>query len=215
MHWFDGDGMLHGIRLDGGKAAWYRNRWVRTKLLAGAERMDSDTFEFDLSAGRANTHVLRHAGKIMALEEGSFPVEISPELDTIGSFDFGGAATTPVTAHPHVCPETGEMHFFGYSILHAPYVTYYVADAAGDVIHKQEIDVPGPTMVHDFALSRNHAIFLDLPVVFDIDEAMKGGMPFGWDESYGAVSVCSIERRRAPVHSRVGSTSTCVTCSTS
>jgi carotenoid cleavage dioxygenase len=78
------------------------------------------------------------------------------------------------------------MHFFGYDILTAPYVTYYVADAAGNVIHTQAIDVPGPTMVHDFALSRNHAIFLDLPVVFDIDEAMKGGMPFRWDEGYGA-----------------------------
>ena len=72
-HWFDGDGMLHGIRLRDGNADWYRNRWVRTKLLAGEQRFDPDTFDFDLSAGRANTHVLRHAGRILALEEGSFP----------------------------------------------------------------------------------------------------------------------------------------------
>ena len=30
-HWFTGHGMVHGIRLDDGHAAWYRNRWVRTK----------------------------------------------------------------------------------------------------------------------------------------------------------------------------------------
>ena len=29
-HWFFGDGMLHGVRLEQGRAAWYRNRYVRT-----------------------------------------------------------------------------------------------------------------------------------------------------------------------------------------
>ena len=29
-HWFTGDGMIHGVRIEGGRAAWYRNRWVRT-----------------------------------------------------------------------------------------------------------------------------------------------------------------------------------------
>ena len=29
-HWFDGDGMLHGVRLQGGRAS-YRNRYVRTR----------------------------------------------------------------------------------------------------------------------------------------------------------------------------------------
>jgi carotenoid cleavage dioxygenase-like enzyme len=29
-HVFLGDGMLHGLRLENGRARWYRNRWVRT-----------------------------------------------------------------------------------------------------------------------------------------------------------------------------------------
>src|SRR6202140_1020286 len=29
-HWFTGDGMIHGVRIEGGRAAWYRNRWLRT-----------------------------------------------------------------------------------------------------------------------------------------------------------------------------------------
>ena len=29
-HWFLGDGMVHGIRLQNGKAEWYRNRFVQT-----------------------------------------------------------------------------------------------------------------------------------------------------------------------------------------
>jgi carotenoid cleavage dioxygenase-like enzyme len=196
MHWFDGDGMLHGIRLRDGKAEWYRNRWVRTKLLAGGQRFDPDTGAFDLTAGRANTHVWRHAGRILALEEASLPNELSPELDTLGPYDFHGRLRTPMTAHPHTCAETGEMHFFGYQLVSAPYVTYHVADAAGNLVHSQAIDVPGPTMVHDFALSRHYAIFLDLPVVFSLEQAMLGGMPFGWDESYGA-RIGLLHRERA------------------
>ena len=33
-HWFTGDGMVHGIRLRGGRAEWYRNRWVRSAEVA-------------------------------------------------------------------------------------------------------------------------------------------------------------------------------------
>ncbi len=185
-HWFAGDGMLHGIRLRDGRAEWYRNRWVRTRSLEGHQRLDPATGKMDLTVGVANTHVVQHAGRIFALEEASLPNEISPDLDTMGPYDFGGALRTPFTAHPHVCGETGEMHFFGYELINAPYITYHVADAAGNLVHTQPIDVPGPTMVHDFAISRNYAIFLDLPVTFSIDEAMKGTMPFMWDEGYGA-----------------------------
>ena len=195
-HWFAGDGMLHGIRLRDGKAEWYRNRWVRTRALEGAQRRDPMTGEADLTVGLANTHVIRHAGRIFAVEEGSLPNEVTPELDTLGPYDFGGALRTTFTAHPHVCAETGEMHFFGYELLRAPFVTYHVADAAGNLIHSQPIDVPGPTMVHDFALSRDYAIFLDMPVVFDLEMAMSGSMPFRWDDDYGA-RIGLLHRERA------------------
>src|ERR1700716_3171187 len=29
--WFAGDGMIHGVRLENGRAGWYRNRWVHTE----------------------------------------------------------------------------------------------------------------------------------------------------------------------------------------
>ncbi len=198
MHWFAGDGMLHGIRLREGRAEWYRNRWVRTKALDGVDRMDMSTGTFDLTVGLANTHVVRHAGRILALEEGSFPNEVSPDLDTLGPCDFDGRLHTPFTAHPHTCPETGEMHFFGYELVSAPFVTYHVVDRDGTLVHSQPIEVGGPTMVHDFAISRHYAIFLDLPVVFDLDLALTGTMPFQWRESYGA-RIGLLHRDRARV----------------
>ena len=38
-HWFTGDGMIHGVRLNQGRAEWYRNRWVRTKRLVEGASM--------------------------------------------------------------------------------------------------------------------------------------------------------------------------------
>ncbi|MBK9178821.1 MAG: carotenoid oxygenase family protein [Acidimicrobiales bacterium] len=188
-HWFAGDGMIHGIRLQGGRAEWYRNRWVRTELLGRDVAMEeyfTEDGRFDHTLGVANTHVICHAGRIFALVESSFPTELTPELDTIGTWDFDGRLSTAMTAHPKICPETGEMHFFGYGFL-PPYLTYHRADAQGNLVQTEVIDVPGSTMIHDFAVSRNHVVFLDLPVVFDLEEAARGsGMPYHWSDSYGA-----------------------------
>ncbi len=184
-HWFFGDGMVHGVRLEGGKAAWYRNRWVQTtKLTSGLGAMDPAIMT-DRRASAANTHIIGHAGKILALEEGSFPYELSGELETKGCLDYDGKLETAFTAHPKLCPETNELHFFGYGQL-PPFLTYHVLDAKGDLVHTAEIDVPGATMMHDFMITRDHAIFMDLPVTFDLQKAIAGEIPIGWDESYGA-----------------------------
>ncbi len=184
-HWFFGDGMVHGVRLEGGRAAWYRNRWVETpKLDSGLGATDPEVM-MDRTASAANTHVIGHAGKILALEEGHFPFEISSELSTLGHLDYDGKLTTAFTAHPKLCAETNELHFFGYGPL-PPFLTYHVLDAKGDLTHSAEIEVPGPTMMHDFMITRENAIFMDLPVTFDFSKAISGDIPIGWDESYGA-----------------------------
>jgi carotenoid cleavage dioxygenase len=139
----------------------------------------------DRRASAANTHVISHAGRILALEEGHFPWELSPELETLGCRNYDGKLTTAFTAHPKLCPETGELHFFGYGPI-APYLVYHVLDAKGDLVHSAEITVPGPTMMHDFIITRDHAIFMDLPVVFDLSKLAAGETPLCWDESYGA-----------------------------
>jgi carotenoid cleavage dioxygenase len=182
-HWFTGHGMVHGIRLRDGHAEWYRNRWVRTKALAGASMFRPDG-SIDHSVGVANTHVVRHAGTIMALVESSFPHVLTPELDTVGPCDFDGRLTTAMTAHPKTDPVTGELHFFGYGFA-PPFLTYHRLSAAGELVTSAEIAVPGPTMMHDFAITDRHAIFLDLPMTFSLAR-LATGMPYGWDDGYGA-----------------------------
>ena len=189
-HWFLGDGMVHGVRIENGRAAWYRNRYVKTPSLADAlAPRISELGVIDHVNSKANTHILRHAGKILALEEGSFPYELDSELDTLGPCTFGkggdSGINTAFTAHPHVCPETGELIAFGYGQL-PPYLVYYRISAEGKMLQREEIQVPGPTMIHDFMISRKYTIFMDLPVVFDLQAALRGTMPFHWSDDYGA-----------------------------
>ena len=184
-HWFFGDGMIHGIELAGGKANWYRNRWVRTRSLLEDVAVVSPTGEVDRTAGPANTHVIGHAGRIFALVESSYPTELNRDLETVGVCDFDGKLRTAMTAHPKQCPRTGELHFFGYGFT-PPYLTYHVLDAAGHLVRSEEIAVPGPTMIHDFAITDGHVVFMDLPVCFDLERAMRGSMPYRWDDEYGA-----------------------------
>jgi carotenoid cleavage dioxygenase-like enzyme len=188
QHWFTGDGMIHGVRLENGRAAWYRNRWVRTESFEHPFPLYNPDGTRNLHASAANTHVVRHAGKTLALIESSLPYEITNDLETLGAYDFGGKLVDSMTAHPKICPATGELHFFGYGSLTSPYVTYHRADASGELIINRGIDVKAHTMMHDFALTAEHVIFMDLPVVFNLDVALRSesDMPYRWDDNYGA-----------------------------
>ncbi|MFF7079427.1 carotenoid oxygenase family protein [Streptomyces lavendulae] len=177
-HWFKGSGMVHGIRLREGRAEWYRNRWVHTPALDGAPYMTEQGP--DLTASTAGTHVIEHAGRLLALCEANLPFELTPELETVGAYDFGGKLTSAMTAHPKEDPQTGELHFFSSSPF-PPYLIHHVASADGQVLDSQE--VPGATaaLKHDFALTEHHVVFLEGSVTFDPSE--HSGIPYGWSDA--------------------------------
>jgi len=190
-HMFDGDGMLHGITLDGDGRASYRNRWIRSKGLCAEVDLGravypglGDVMNFpDASlvgdAGPvknpANTHIIRHAGRYLALWEGGLPTEVTSSLETVGEYDFDGSLTGAMTAHPRIDPRTGEMFFFAYSVFE-PVIRYYVVDADGTLVHRAKIELPAPVMMHDFIITEQHAVFLDSPIVFDVANMGKGPM---------------------------------------
>ena len=189
-HWCVGDGMVHGIRLENGRAAWYRNRWVRTESFDNPAPLYNDDGSRNLHSSIANTHVVRHAGKTLALMEFSLPYEISNDLKTLGAYDFGGMLTDSMTAHPKICPNTGELHFFGCGNILEPHVSYHRADADGRLTISRPIDVPALTLMHDFALTAEHVVFLDLPLLFNLQAALTGSferdLPYRWDDQYRA-----------------------------
>ena len=183
MHWFLGNGMIHGVELAGGKANWYRNRYVRTPVLDDASE-GIESFD-DRSRSLANTHIISHAGKILALEEGHWPFEVTPDLETVGPYNYQGKLETGMTAHPKICGETGELLFFAYG-MEPPYLTYHRATADGELVQSEVIDVKGATMVHDFNVTRNQVIFMDLPLIWDFEAMGSTGMPIRWSDEYGA-----------------------------
>jgi carotenoid cleavage dioxygenase-like enzyme len=189
-HWCVGDGMVHGIRLENGRAAWYRNRWVRTESFDEAVPLYQDDGSRNLHASVANTHVVRYAGKTLALMEFSLPYEITNDLKTLGAYDFGGKLADSMTAHPKICPTTGELHFFGSGNILEPHVSYHRADANGTLTVNRPIDMPALTMMHDFALTSEYIVFLDLPLLFDLGLAITGqferDLPYRWNDQYGA-----------------------------
>jgi carotenoid cleavage dioxygenase-like enzyme len=186
MHAFFGDGMVHGVRVRDGRVEWYRNRYVRTPFVADP---DLDILDpavlMDKASSKANTHVVGHAGRLLTLEEGHFPYVLDGELATVGPTDFDGALTGAFTAHPKLCPVTGELLAFGYGQFE-PYLRYLRVSPDGRLVQSEDITVGGPTMMHDFNITRNHVVFMDLPAVFDLEAALRGEMPFHWDDAYPA-----------------------------
>ncbi len=162
-HWFAGQGMLHGIRLQEGQVQWYRNRRVNASV-AGANGFTE-----------ANIHILSHANRIVALGDNSVPVMVSAELEQQGT-----AGDVPMAAHPKICPLTGEMHTFSTSHT-PPYLSYHQFSSEGELTSTFEIDLPAPSMMHDFAITLDHAVFLDLPIVYDPSIDVTTSFPYHWD----------------------------------
>lgn len=178
LHWFTGDGMLHGVRLEAGRALWYRNRYVRTRALEAG-------MPDNLAANRGNTAIKAHAGKLLALYEVAVPYEIAPDdLSTRGEYDFAGQLRRPMSAHPKIDPVTGEMFFIGYAPF-APFLTYHVVDAAGALVRSVELEMDHSSMMHDFQITESWAVLFDLPIHFDT-ALLADGFPFRWAPEAGA-----------------------------
>ena len=180
-HWFTGDGMVHGVALGGGQARWYRNRWVRSlsvcDTLGEAAPTRLNPRAGMLSMG-ANTNVLSHAGRTLALVEGGIAnFELTDELDTVGTCDFDGTLAGGYTAHPHRDPQTGELHAVSYSFARGRTVQYSVIDTRGRARRTVDVTVSGSPMMHDFSLTDKYVVFYDLPVTFDASQTLPASMP--------------------------------------
>ena len=185
-HWFIGDGMVHGIRIEQGRALWYRNRWVRSTEVSQALGEPPVSGPRHGNFDTVNTNVIGHAGRIFALvEAGAHPVELSPELATLAHSDFSGTLKGGFTAHPHRDPETGELHAVCYDARQLNQVRYVVVGADGRV--RRDVAVPvrhGPS-IHDCAISERHAIVLDLPVTFSLRTLLAGhAFPYRWNPKH-------------------------------
>ena len=163
-HWFIGAGMVHGLCLQEGRAAWYRNRYV--------------------GGSSANTNVIGHAGKTLAIvESGGIPQNMAYDLSDVGVNEAIGGG---FTAHPKLDPDTGELHAICYDWANLrDHVRYVVIDADGEWADETEIALPGMPMIHDMSITENYAVIYDLPVTLSFMALGTGAtFPFRWDAEY-------------------------------
>lgn len=194
-HPFAGDGMLHAFRIEDGRVA-YRNRWVRTakwrlereagEALFGTlgNPLTTDLRAVGTPFNVANTSVIWHGGRLLALEEGNPPVELDPDtLETRGPWTWEGRLHGPMTAHPKVDPSSGEMLFFGYGVdgFGTATMSFQVVDAGGALAVAERFEAPYASMVHDFCVTTGHVVFPIFPATIDLARAMRGGPPIAWD----------------------------------
>ena len=186
-HWFAGAGMVHGIRIEGGKADWYRNRWVRGAEACAAlgEALPPGPRK---TRHAPNTNVVGLAGRTFALvEAGGKPAELDYELGTIAHNPFDGTLAGAYTAHPHHDPVTGETHAITYKGDTPNKVWHVVLDKDAHVVREEAVAVSDGPSIHDCAITENYALVFDLPVTFSMKMLLGGyRFPYAWNEAHPA-----------------------------
>lgn len=182
-HIFDGDGMLHAMRFDDGEVT-YRNRFIVTEgFQAEGEAgksvwpglMDPPDRSLPKAWGShhwlkdvSNTDVVPFNGKLLTMfYQCGVPYLVdATTLETTGKLDVDTLNMRQVSAHSRTDLDTGEFIFFDYDVT-PPFMTYGVLNPDGSLRHYAEIDLPGPRLPHDMAITTNYSILMDLPLFWD------------------------------------------------
>jgi len=184
-HWFDGDGMLHAVYFENGQAI-YRNRYINTRgfveelnnggsiwggLLEDVRKNPS----YEPLKNTSNTDIVFHGDSLLSLwYRAGQPYRIDAKtLETIGVETFNNELTCNLSAHSKVDEKTGELIFFDYGNVY-PYMMYGVTSKNNEMKHLVPIDLPGPRLPHDMAITENYSILLDLPLFNDPESVKKG-----------------------------------------
>ena len=165
-----GDGMVSVFRYENGHVD-FRMRYVQTERWKNERRarrslhgLYRNPYTDDPSVrgkrrGAANTTPIFHAGRLLAAKEDSRAWELNPHtLETVGEWDYGGRLRSQtMTAHPRQDPQTGEL------------------------VREEWFEAPYCALMHDFAVTQEHAIFPVFPIVADLERLKAGGPHWAWD----------------------------------
>ena len=178
-HWFDGDGMVARTTFRDGKVH-FANKFVRTtkyvnetaagKMLYrgfGGAPKGSFLRRFSMPAQPANTGLIMHGGKFLALGEGGRPWAIEPDtLDTEGEYNYEGSLrkSNTFSAHGKKNPFTGFYNNFGMKFGSKPSFDFYKISPSGKLVDRAVFALDHMPLLHDFALTQNYAIFIQSSV---------------------------------------------------
>ena len=196
-HWFDGDGMVHSFTLQDNSVT-HRAKMVRTDRLVAEEQAGrflwggfGTSFDHALpvmhpdEVNVANISVLPLGEEILALWEAGSPWRLDAKtLETLGrkvlSDDTDGL---PFSAHPRIDP-TGRIWNFGYLSGSGKLILYDIK-ANGQLNRTSVIDAPNADIVHDFAVTDRHLVFVLQPLLYRANSAPNIAFAdrLHWDEN--------------------------------
>jgi carotenoid cleavage dioxygenase len=199
----DGDGMVHAVYFRDGQVH-YRNRWVQTshlmterkfgrtlygsvgKLMEVPQEVIEAGGEANPIRNTANTNVIYHGGKLLAMWEGGFPHLLNNDLSTVGLYDYEGALKPgdALTAHPKICPETGQLVTCTQR-WDSPNYWLQTFDARGAHLKTIEVEFPRKGIIHDLQITENYVVIFYAPAFHSVEKAMKGENPFMWEPEQG------------------------------
>lgn len=201
-HAFDGDGHICRFQFDNGRV-YYRNRFVRTRAYLAEERagrMLWRGFGTQKPGGlpanllrlrfknAANTSIIMHAGRLLALWEGGAPHRLDPvTLATLGEEDFDGqlrnrfdplsrwsSPLLPFSAHPSIDAVSGELINFGLVLGRPSRLILYRVDAEGRMATPAVHQLDRFSFVHQIAVTDRWVCALLPYADFDIPRALLG-----------------------------------------
>lgn len=190
-HWLDGDGMVSALHFADGRARFV-NRFVRGKKWNDEEaagralyRCFGTAFSGDqLKRGIGlespmNVSAYWWSGKLLAFGEQGLPWELDPvTLESRGEYSFGGRlnAISPMSAHAHIDPQSGELFNFGVSFsAKQPSLTIYRIAGNDEIVYRRRIPLEWPASVHDFMLGENHLVFYVSPHLLEVEKLIGAG----------------------------------------
>lgn len=212
-HLFDGDGAVATWRVSAGKVSFSWS-FVETEKLAieagrrgrfaliGSMKGAFGMMHIALSKLRAavgpaadpstaNTALVEHAGRILALNEGFMPYALrvlcDGAMETLGRVVYEGYEG-PMTAHPKLHAPSGSMIYVNYSLSGSPACSVQVVGKDGALERGFDVRLPRAAMMHDCQVTDKYIVVMDLPLVLNpklmmMPEEEGGGIPIHFDKS--------------------------------
>ena len=185
-HWFDGDGMTQRFAIERGEVV-HQGRFVATPKRVAEQRAGRRLTEAFGTVPRgaelpqspdsmnvANINVLPLGGELLALWEGGSAMRLDARtLETRGFKTWRpDLAGLPFSAHPRIDPD-GTVWNFGVGSGRGLLILYEIG-ADGALRRADGVQVPDLPMIHDFAVTERHLVFLLPPLVYDLVRKKAG-----------------------------------------
>ncbi|WP_053236539.1 carotenoid oxygenase family protein [Sandaracinus amylolyticus] len=186
-HSFEADGALCSVRLEGPARALAAKRVIesaeyREETRAGAPLYGSRATPWRRvmngllrrRKNTGNTALMRWQSRLFALVESSWPTEIDArDLSTIGETDLGVLGSS-FTAHPHRVNAREAIYGFGMRWGPKNAIELAVLPDRGAPKMLGEIPLEHGVLLHDFAATEKHLVFLVPPMRFQLVKALLG-----------------------------------------